>query len=103
MNIYALRRPSVLAFQARNDLADLIRIANNGDDGHTTPAFGATELRAFGGFIKQYGAEFLLECLEKNERNGMMYHYPGTLTGDYDMPNTEDEIIDMILTGIKNG
>ncbi|MBN1697383.1 MAG: DUF3795 domain-containing protein [Spirochaetales bacterium] len=56
-------------------------------------------IRAFIGFIRKYGTDFLLRCLEKNERNGLMYHYQGTLTGDYDKPETEDEIIDVILKG----
>lgn len=32
----------------------------------------------------------------------MIYHYPGKFTGDYDIPKTEDEIIDVILNGTKN-
>ena len=59
-------------------------------------------IRAFARFIKKYGTDFLLQCLEKNERDGMIYHYPGKFTGDYDIPKTEDEIIDMILNGTKN-
>jgi len=59
-------------------------------------------IRAFAGFIKEYGTDCLLQCLEKNEKNGIIYHYPGKLTGDYDIPETEDEIIDMILNGKKN-
>lgn len=60
-------------------------------------------LRAFGGFIKKYGVDYLLECLGKNEKNGMVYHYPGKLTGDYDIPGTENDIIDLILSGKKTG
>ena len=58
-------------------------------------------IRAFATFVKRYGGELLLECLEKNEKRGIMYHYPRQLTGDYDTLDTEDEIIDMILSARK--
>ncbi len=58
-----------------------------------------TRVRAFAAFIRRYGVDFLLECLGENERNGMVYHYPGKLTGDYDVPKTEEEIINVILNG----
>ena len=56
-------------------------------------------IRAFAKFIREHDQEFLLECLENNEKRGISYHYPGELTGDYDAPDTEDGIIDMILGG----
>ncbi len=54
-------------------------------------------VRAFAKFIKEYSKEFLLECLDSNEKNGILYHYPGKLTGDYDTLNTENEIIKLII------
>jgi hypothetical protein len=56
-------------------------------------------IRTFAKFIKEYGEEKLLECLERNENAGVIYHYPGKLNGDYDIPETEDGIIGVILHG----
>jgi hypothetical protein len=60
-------------------------------------------VRAFASFVKRYGEETLLNCLEKNEHSGIVYHHPGKLTGDYDVPQTEEGIIHMILTGKPDG
>lgn len=56
-------------------------------------------IRAFAKFIRQYSLEHLLQCLENNEKNGIVYHYPGKLKGDYDVFTNEDEIIKLILEG----
>ena len=56
-------------------------------------------IRAFAGFVKKYGEEYLLDCLAKNEKAGVVYHNPGELTGDYDIPGTEEGIVQMILNG----
>jgi hypothetical protein len=56
-------------------------------------------IRTFAKFIKEYGEEKLLECVERNEKAGVIYHYPGELNGDYDIPETEDGIISIILHG----
>ena len=56
-------------------------------------------LVAFARFIAQYGQERLMECLEQNEKAGIVYHYPGKLTGDYDQFSTEAEIIRFIIDG----
>lgn len=58
-----------------------------------------TRIRTFAKFIKEYGEAKLLDCLEKNEKAGIVYHYDGKLIGDYDMPKTEKEIIEMLLHG----
>lgn len=34
-------------------------------------------------FIKRYGMEELMDCLERNEKNGIVYHREG-IWGDYD-------------------
>jgi len=57
-------------------------------------------IRAFAKFIKKYGAEKFMECIERNEKAGIVYHYKGQLIGDYDLSGTEEEIMDMILQGI---
>ena len=59
-------------------------------------------IRAFARFIKDHGEASLLDCLAENEKNGIVYHYPGGLVGDYDVALTEDEIIDIILKGNEN-
>lgn len=38
--------------------------------------------KAFTAFAKKFGGEFLLDCLEHNENNGVVYHRSG-IEGDY--------------------
>lgn len=61
---------------------------------------GKPRMRAFVSFAKEHGVEGLLDCLMRNERAGIVYHYPGTLTGDYDLEN-EQEILDLLDHGRK--
>jgi hypothetical protein len=56
-------------------------------------------VRAFVTFVKEHGVEFLLDCLERNEQQGIVYHHPGSLNGDYDVPQTETALIEMIQYG----
>jgi len=49
-------------------------------------------------FIKRYGEEELLNCLERNEKNGVVYHREGII-GDYDDFEDVEELIDFIKTG----
>ncbi len=58
-------------------------------------------IHAFARFVKEYGEDKLLDCLEQNEKKGVVYHEKGKLTGDYDNFKTEDEIIAFILSGDK--
>lgn len=53
-------------------------------------------------FIRRYGVEALLDCLERNERCGTVYHRDG-ITGDYDGFEKLDDLIEFILTGRKTG
>lgn len=55
---------------------------------------------AFISFIKKYGIEELLDCLDRNEKSGIIYHRAG-IVGDYDDFNTVEEVINFIKTGIK--
>lgn len=57
-------------------------------------------IHAFRTFIKRYGINRLLDCLERNEQLGIVYHRNGFL-GDYDDFENEEEIIRYILTGIR--
>lgn len=53
---------------------------------------------AFTVFIKQYGMDCLLDCLETNEKKGIVYHRNG-ITGDYDdFDRAED-----VMAFLKNG
>ena len=63
------------------------------------PMFDTPRVRAFAAFIAEYGEERLLNCLKRNEAAGLVYHYAGELKGDYDIPETEEEIKCLILRG----
>ena len=56
-------------------------------------------VRAFARFISQYGEPKFMDCLERNEKAGIVYHYKDQLTGDYDKFQTEEDIINFILYG----
>ncbi len=55
--------------------------------------------RAFCAFIRTYGEERLLDCLEHNERQGVVYHEPGTVVGEYDTQPGEDAVFRLLLQG----
>lgn len=59
-----------------------------------------TKPYAFTMFAKRYGLETLLDCLERNEKNGIIYHRDG-FRGDYDDFEDIEELIDFIKTGQK--
>ena len=49
-------------------------------------------------FIKRYGIENLLDCLEENEKKGVLYHREG-IVGDYDDFDDVEKLIIFIKTG----
>ncbi len=51
-------------------------------------------------FVKRYGAEMLLDCLERNEKAGIVYHRSG-INGDYDEFDDVEKLIEFIKTGKK--
>lgn len=51
-------------------------------------------------FMKRYGEEHLLNCLERNELKGVVYHREG-LNGDYDDFQDVEELISFIQTGAR--
>ncbi len=53
---------------------------------------------AFTLFARQYGEETLLDCLEHNEKNGVVYHREG-FCGDYDDFEDLGELTEFIRTG----
>lgn len=54
--------------------------------------------RAFTEFIKRYSLEELLDCLERNEQKGIVYHREGII-GDYDNFDDIEELIEFIKKG----
>ena len=54
--------------------------------------------RAFSLFAKRYGLEALLDCLEENEKNGVVYHRSG-IVGDYDDFDDDEALLSFIRTG----
>lgn len=57
-----------------------------------TKALGFTE------FIRRYSIEQLLDCLEQNEKKGVVYHRSGII-GDYDDFDNIEDLITFIKTG----
>lgn len=55
--------------------------------------------RVFAKFASRCGEDALLDRLEENEAAGMLYHYEGGFTSDYDAAETEDELVRLILYG----
>lgn len=55
--------------------------------------------RAFARFVREHGEEALLDCLERNERAGVVYHEPGTVTGEYDSAGDEEGVFSLLLYG----
>lgn len=53
-------------------------------------------------FARQYGVEYLLDCLERNEANGVVYHREG-VKGDYDNFETAEALMKFIKTGNSQG
>ncbi len=49
-------------------------------------------------FAKRYGAEHLLDCLERNEEQGIVYHR-SVITGDYDNFENVEDLLNFIETG----
>lgn len=51
-------------------------------------------------FVKKYGEEKLLDCLEENEKRGIVYHREG-IYGNYDDFDDVEQLINFILTGMR--
>lgn len=49
-------------------------------------------------FVKRYGMEELLDCLERNEQQGVVYHRAGVV-GDYDDFDDVEKLIAFIRSG----
>ena len=53
-------------------------------------------------YARRYGVEELLDCLDRNERAGIVYHRDGIM-GDYDYFDDLEELINYIRTGKRKG
>ncbi len=53
---------------------------------------------AFTLFIKRYGEDRLMDCLEENEKRGIVYHREG-INGDYDDFDDVEKLIEFIKIG----
>lgn len=57
--------------------------------------------RAFAEYVRRFSVNELLDCLERNEKAGIVYHREGII-GDYDDFNDIEALIQFIKTGKKN-
>lgn len=57
--------------------------------------------KAFTEFIRRYSIDELLDYLERNEKNGIIYHKEGIM-GDYDYFDDIEKLIEFIKTGKKD-
>lgn len=65
------------------------------------PMLNKPRLRAFAEYIRQYGEQELIAVLRLNEKDGVLYHYPGKLTGDYDLFQTQEELFHFLRRGLQ--
>ena len=63
--------------------------------------FNKQRVRAFAAFVLEHGEAALIRALQKNEADGVLYHYPGRLVGDYDLPESGSAIRAMLLRGLE--
>jgi hypothetical protein len=55
--------------------------------------------KAFNRYAREYGRDALIDRLRVNYQNGITYHRPEKMSGDYDRCETEEEIIDLLKNG----
>lgn len=61
-----------------------------------------TRIRAFNMYARKYGKADLLERLKANFENGITYHRADGLTGDYDKPEAQEDILRLLRFGTVN-
>lgn len=64
--------------------------------------FQGVRSRAFNQYAKQFGKEALLKRLWDNYQNGISYHRPDGMKGDYDCLEMEEEVMQLIQFGRNN-
>ena len=62
-----------------------------------SPMFEKLRVRCFAKLTGRIGQERLLDALERREAEGVVYHYPGQLVGDYDQAEDEDALCALLL------
>ncbi len=67
-------------------------------DRHRKGLLSKIKQYAFTEFVRRYGEEYLLDCLERNEKEGIVYHREG-INGDYDDFDDLEDLIEFIKTG----
>lgn len=60
--------------------------------------FEKNKPKAFTEFARRYGEKNLLDCLERNEKQGVVYHREG-INGDYDEFEDTEQLISFIMNG----
>ncbi len=73
-----------------------------GDFPCDAPMLAKPRVRAFAEYVAENGEERLLAALKRNEECGVLYHYDGQLTGDYDLFQRKEEIIAFLERGLQN-
>lgn len=63
------------------------------------PMLNKPRIKTFVKLIRDLGEQELTDCLERNERNGIVYHDKGQLVGDYDRCGSEQEIENLVKNG----
>lgn len=58
----------------------------------SAPILQSVRVQAFGRYAGRFGMECLMDRLEQRERDGIAYHHPGLLTGDYDGVEKEEAV-----------
>lgn len=71
-----------------------------GDTSCRKMMLGKLKPLAFTEFVRRYGLEELLDCLERNEKAGVVYHRSGIM-GDYDDFSDVESVVSFIRTGKK--
>ena len=56
--------------------------------------------RVFTRFLREFKEAELVRCLERNEKNGIVYHRAGII-GDYDAFDCEEDLLELIQNGKK--
>ena len=65
--------------------------------------FQKPRVRAFCTLAAKYGMEKLICRLGEQAAQGVQYHWPGQLIGDYDVPLEEAEICAMVFQETEGG
>ena len=65
--------------------------------------FKSLRTRAFVRYVKRYGIDALMDRLYEREKEGLQYHHPGELVGDYDRCQTEEEVLNLLEGSCQKG